>query len=116
MVDKVRKFDTGATRNVDENKYDYEGFLSPLSIEAFGEYMHQHRKQKDGSIRASDNWQKGIPKDVYMKSMFRHFVDLWKMHRGLIAINPDTQEPCTKKELLCALMFNVQGYLHEELK
>jgi hypothetical protein len=112
----IRKFDTGATRNVDNNKLDYEGFLSPLALEEFAKYMHSHRIQKDGTLRDSDNWQKGIQKDVYMKSLWRHFFDLWKLHRGLIAINPDTGQDFTKEELLCAIMFNVQGYLHEELK
>ncbi len=114
--EKVRQFSTGATRNLDNHKLDYEGFLSPIAIEAFAEYMNSHRLQKDGTLRASDNWQKGIPKEVYMKSMWRHFFDFWKMHRGLEAINPDNNKPFTKEELLCALMFNVQGYLHEELK
>ncbi len=113
---KVREFKTGATRNLDNNKLDFEGFLSPVAIEAFANYMHSHRLQKDGTCRDSDNWQKGIPKEVYMKSLWRHFFDFWKMHRGLQAINPDTNKPFTKEELLCAIMFNVQGYLHEELK
>jgi len=116
MVEEIRQFNTGATRNLDNNKLDYEGFLSPLVLEEFAKYMHAHRKQKDGTIRDSDNWQKGIPKEVYMKSMFRHFMDFWKMHRGNISINPDNSLPCTKEELLCAIMFNVQGYLHELLK
>lgn len=105
----MRKFDTGATRDVDTNKYDYEGFLSPLVVERFGEYMNKHRKQADGALRDSDNWQKGIPLDAYMKSGWRHFMDWWKQHRGLPG--GDTLE-----ESLCALLFNVQGYLHETLK
>jgi hypothetical protein len=113
---KIRTFKTGATRNLDEEKLDYEGFFSPLVLEEFAKYMHSHRKQKDGTFRSSDNWQKGIPKDVYMKSMFRHFMDIWKMHRGYKAINPDNKLPFTKKELLCAIMFNVQGYLFELLE
>ena len=57
----VRVFDTGATRDQDTTKPDFEGFLSPFVIERFGEYMSKHRVQVDGSIRDSDNWQKGIP-------------------------------------------------------
>jgi hypothetical protein len=100
----MRKFETGATRDDDTEKYDYEGFLHPLVIERFGEYMHKHRHQADGELRDSDNWQKGMPKDQYIKSLFRHFVDLWKSHRGY-----KTKE--TKEELCCAIMFNVMGYL-----
>lgn len=28
-ADKIRQFSTGATRNLDKSKLDYEGFLSP---------------------------------------------------------------------------------------
>lgn len=104
-----RKFETGAMRNVDTGKYDYEGFLSPLVIEALGAYMHFHRHLEDGTMRDSDNWQKGIPAPVYMKSAWRHFMDWWKYQRSL-----------SIKEgivfAICGLLFNAQGYLHELLK
>ena len=105
---QMRTFDTGATRDTETDKYDYEGFMSPLVVRRFGQYMHEHRVQADGTLRDSDNWQKGIPKDVYLKSAFRHFVDWWLYHRkhlvqGLI------------EDALCGLLFNVQGYLHELL-
>lgn len=105
----MRKFKSGATRNNNEGKFDYEGFLSPLVIEAYGKYMNKHRKQSDGKLRDSDNWQKGIPVDVYIKSAWRHFFDLWKEHRGI-----PTKDGID--EALCALLFNVMGYLHELLK
>ena len=105
----MRQFETGATRNVDENKYDYEGFLSPIALKAFAEYMHNNRVQADGKLRDSDNWQKGIPLDSYMKSMYRHFFSVWENHRGI----KSDEDIITS---LCALMFNVQGYLHEYLK
>jgi hypothetical protein len=69
----VRTFSTGATRDTDEGKLDFEGFLSPTVLKAFAEYMHEKRKMPDGSLRDSDNWQRGIPVDAYMKSMWRHF-------------------------------------------
>ena len=118
MSKKIRTFSTGATRNLDENKFDYEGFLSPIVLKRFAEYMHNHRRQADGSFRDSDNWQKGIPKDAYMKSMFRHFMDLWTLHRNPKAdfIRNPEGEDVDKSELLSALMFNVMGYLYEELK
>jgi len=102
----MRKFNTGATRDSEDNKNDYEGFLSPLVIERFGDYMTKHRVQPDGNLRDSDNWQKGIPKDAYMKSMWRHFLSVWKGHRS----------GSVPQEELCALLFNVMGLLHEELK
>jgi len=104
--DKTRKFPSGATRDMADNKPDYEGFLSPLVIKAYGEYMNKHRKQSDGKLRDSDNWQKGIPKDVYMKSMWRHFMDLWLEHRGYKSRDG-------LKEALNGLLFNVMGYYFE---
>ena len=106
---EVRKFETGATRDTDVGKYDYEGFYSPLVMERFAQYMNKHRKQSDGNLRDSDNWQKGIPLNAYMKSGYRHFFDWWKQHRGYKG--QDTLE-----ESLCALIFNAQGYLFELLK
>jgi hypothetical protein len=102
----LRQFDTGATRDTDEGKLDYEGFLCPYVLKRFGEYMNKNRVQADGNVRDSDNWQKGIPLDAYMKSAWRHFHDLWTAHRE----GDDVQEH------ICALMFNVMGYLHETLK
>lgn len=105
----MRKFESGATRNNDEESLDYEGFLSPLTLERYAEYMHSHRKQADGVMRASDNWQAGIPQTSYMKSMWRHFFDVWKIHRGYSC-------GVSEQEALCALLFNVMGMLHEVLK
>ena len=108
----MRQFGTGATRNSDEGKYDYEGFLSPLVIERYAQYMNKHRKQADGKLRNSDNWQNLFGEhhlDVCMKSAWRHFMDLWKQHRGYVG--QDTLE-----DSLCALLFNIQAYLFKILK
>lgn len=112
----IRTFETGATRNLDVNKLDFEGFYSPLAMESFAKYMHSHRMQKDGTLRAADNWQKGIGFDVYMKSMFRHFFDAWKIHRGHKALSPEDGHELTIDECLNGLSFNVNGYMHELLK
>ena len=53
---EMRNFDTGATRDTDKGKNDYEGFYSPLVVEAFGDYMTKHQLQADGKLRDSDNW------------------------------------------------------------
>lgn len=79
-------------------------------IRDFGRYMNTHRYQADGKVRDSDNWQKGIPMDQYMKSLFRHFVDLWDCHRN------GGCSPMTRRDLLAAVFFNTQGYWHEFLK
>lgn len=117
----VRQFSTGATRNADNNKLDYEGFNCPMAQRAFAEYMHSHRKQADGTIRDSANWQKGMGLDVYAKSLIRHIHDFHCLHRGWEITRPEDGKPMPpddehKLELLCAIWFNVQGYIHETLK
>lgn len=104
-----RYFEGGAYRDTETGKLDYEGFLSPAVLQKFAEYMNAHRVQSDGTLRPADNWQKGIPRDVYMKSMFRHFVDVWQAHRGL-------PTDATHLDALMALLFNVQGYAFELLR
>lgn len=116
MTKQVRQFETGATRDTDAGKPDYEGFLSPLVVERFGEYMNGHRVQSDGGQRASDNWQRGIPQPEYLRSAWRHLVDWWKLHRGYPTVDRKTGRSVILEEALCALLFNVQGYLHEVLK
>lgn len=105
----IREFATGATRDTDEGKLDYEAFLSPLVLACYAYHMDKHRRQRNGVMRDPDNWQKGIPKEAYMKSMWRHFMDVWRLHRGWSA--RDDLEGA-----LCALLFNVHGMLHEYLK
>jgi hypothetical protein len=108
-IDTIRKFDTGATRNTDTGKYDYEGFLHPLVLEAFAAYMHSNRRQRDGTYRDSDNWQKGIPLAVYIKSNWRHFVDLWKSQRGI-------RVPEGELGASAGVLFNTMGWMLERMK
>ena len=95
-------------------------------------------KQELAGICGTDlhNWQKGIPLNAYMKSGWRHFMDWWECHRGP-QYWPDYRdcdhecEDCNfidcdcadcfaidsgLEDALCALLFNVMGYLHEILK
>jgi hypothetical protein len=108
---EMRTFESGATRNTDEGKLDYEGFLSPVVLKLYAEYLNKHRKQADGKMRASDNWQSGIPIDVYMKSMLRHVFDVWTIHRDGTVIEND--EVVLTQDALCAVLFNAMGYLYE---
>jgi len=112
----VRKFGTGATRHVDDKKIDFEGHLSVLALREYGAYMHGHRVQADGTKRDSDNWQKGIPFDVYLKSLFRHTLDTWAIHRGVPTFDVKDGHEVDIKEALCGTIFNAFGYLHEFLK
>jgi hypothetical protein len=111
---KVRKFETGATRSSDAGRYDPEGFLSPIVIERYCEYMNAHRVQPDGSVRDSDNWQKGIPQTTYVKGLWRHWLHLWTRFRGYKVQDPLSTQ--SMEEDLCAILFNAQGLLFEILK
>ena len=107
----MREFESGATRDTDEGKLDYEGFLSPLVLKRYAQYMHKHRKQADGKLRDSDNWQKGFGDkhlDVCIKSLWRHFLDLWKEHRGL-----KSREGLD--DAIGGILFNLMAYYHKIL-
>ena len=109
MNTSVRKFETGATRGTDIGKLDYEAFLSPMVLERYAQYLHKHRKQSNDELRDGDNWQKGIPKNVYIKSAVRHLVTWWKEHRGHKSENGI-------EDAICGIIFNCMGYLFELLK
>lgn len=106
--ESMREFKTGATRDTDEGKLDYEGFISPVVLERYAQYMHEHQVQADGKLRDSDNWQKGMPRKAYIKSLWRHFMDVWKIMRGY-EVDVDIEDA------LCAMLFNVMGLMHEIL-
>lgn len=102
----MRTFDTGANRDTDHGKLDFEGFLSPAVLERYAEYMHGKRTLADGSVRDSDNWQKGIPISAYVKSLWRHFFAVWKSYRRGVVDMDDC----------CGALFNLMGLMHETLK
>jgi hypothetical protein len=106
----VRHFSGTATRDDDTGKLDYEGFLHPVVLQRYAEYMDRHRNTAEGR-READNWQDGMPIRAYMSSLWRHFMDLWLHHRGRgdKAVQPDLEE------VLCAVLFNVMGYLYQVL-
>ena len=96
-----REFDTGANRDTADGKLEYLGFLCPLAMKRFAEYMHRHRELADGTQRASDNWKKGIPVEVYHHSLLRHVMDVWLHHDGH---GDEASE--TLRDSLCAVIFN----------
>lgn len=106
-----RVFETGATRSPLGEKLQYEGYLSPLALKRFAEYMRKHQTQSDGTMRDSDNWQKGIPKGSLMDSAMRHFMDWWMHHRQY---QTHAAEPL--EEALCGLLFNCMAYLKAVLE
>jgi len=115
---ETRVFESGATRDAATEKLDYEGFLSPLVLAEFAKYMHKCRFRNiptGESIRKSDNWQLGIPREQYAKSLIRHVMEFWIQHRdamefGLLA----DEEKMT--DTLMAILFNVQGYMYERIQ
>ena len=81
-----------------------------MTIQHYAEFMHSHRALEDGSLRDSDNWQKGIPRAQLMKSLLRHVNDLHLHHRGYEDLAVETVQ-----DSLCAIVFNALGYLRHEL-
>ena len=131
----MRTFETGATRDTDGLKNDYEGFNNPLVEKEYGDYMNKHRVQADGNLRDSDNWQKGMGKSTMMKSLHRHQMDLWALHRGyyvykrrtpegeetIYYINkpetiPADYQVVTVEDSLGGIKFNTNGYWLEHIK
>jgi hypothetical protein len=115
---ETRTFATGATRDADTNKLAYEGFISPIVLRRYAEYMHMCRLRnipEGQTIRAPDNWQKGITRNAYAESGIRHMVEWWLIHDGFEA-RDEKGNVLALEDVLCAIMFNVMGYLFETLK
>jgi hypothetical protein len=116
MSETVRRFSSGATRDGKDGKINPEGALSPLVLRRFAEYMLEKQKLPDGTLRGADNWQLGIPRQAYMESICRHWLELWTAFRLMKTDKLGAQFiPEALEDLLCALFFNVQGLLHEVL-
>ncbi|KKM17301.1 hypothetical protein LCGC14_1677180 [marine sediment metagenome] len=109
----MREFDTGATRNTSDGKLGFVRALCPLVLERYVKYLDKHREQADGKFRPFDNWKKGIPDDVYLDSLGRHFFDVWKDHGKYIHKYRLSGEDV--EDSLCAVMFNAMGLLHNQL-
>jgi hypothetical protein len=131
--ENVRTFVSGATRSAATHKLDYEGFFNPLVLHTYAKYLHKHRKQENGAMRGSDNWQNGMPREEYMKSLLRHVHDLWCIHRGYFVYREkiegegeathvhirhmeETEGKCipvSRVDSICGIIFNAFGYLLE---
>jgi hypothetical protein len=108
----MRQFDTGATRDSEDGKLEPWGFSSALVEKRFSEYMHGHREQADGELRASNNWCNGIPTSAYWHSLSRHLNDLRLIAEGYSKY----AEEMDLETVLCAVKFNVDGLLYEVIK
>ena len=107
----MRQFETGANRDSEKGKLEYAGFLCPLVLKRFAEYMHGHRHLADGTLRDSGNWKKGMPQEVYYQSLMRHVMDAWLYRDG-----HGDEATETLEDSLCAVIFNAQGLLREVVK
>lgn len=117
-MSQTRQFETGATRDSDSSKLDYEGFISPLVDRRYAEYMHEYRLRNipnGQTIRSSDNWQKGMPLESYAKSLVRHVNEFRLIFDGFEAFD-EKGNKLFLEDVLCAIRFNVDGYLFELLK
>jgi hypothetical protein len=107
----TRQFESGATRDQDADKLHYEGYISPIVLLRYAIYMKKHEKMADGTTRAPDNWQKGIPKSAYIESLLRHVMTLWLDHDGYGYLSNESYQ-----DTLCAVIFNASGLLFEDYK
>lgn len=110
----LRTFDTGANRNSSDGKYDYAGFNNPLVDLSYAKYMHQHRKLEDGTLRDSDNWQKGIPPPELLKSFLRHVEDVRLIMMGVEVI--ENGKKVTLEHALNGCKFNNNALILNEVK
>lgn len=107
--DNSQKYDTGACRGDRSKKLNFIKTLSPLVLIEYAKYIKSFNvKEINGQVRDEDNWKLGIPRQDYIESKARHFIDTWMLHEGYI--EDDDNELLIK--CLCAELFNTQGYLH----
>lgn len=99
-----RQFKTGAIRDIDTHKEDYIETISWSAMKRYAQYM-TGKKKKYGE----GNFKKGIPIESYEQSMVRHIQKyLENKYEGG---NNEKEE-----DHLSAILFNVFGIIHEELK
>ena len=130
----MRKLKTGATRDSDNGKYEYLGFINPLCDYSFAKYMHKFRTMADGTKRESRNWQKGFGLEIPAQSLVRHLEDFKLLHEGFFvyeyrkdkiverrvykkkfAIPPPDHKEITFEDSLNAIRFNAEAYKLELL-
>ena len=101
---KVREFETGAIRDLDDTKEDYVETISWTAFKRYAQYM-TGKKMKYGA----GNFKKGIPIDSYEQSLLRHvqkYIEN-KYEEGVVEREEDH---------LAAMVFNIFGIMHEEAR
>jgi hypothetical protein len=107
----LEQFEKGATRTVCDDKLSYVKALSPIVLRRYVQYLANHRKQVDGTMREFDNWKRGIPVERYLDGLGRHFMTLWLVMDGFEIYDDLGQKDI--EDVLCAIIFNSMGMLHE---
>lgn len=100
----MREFETGAVRDSGEGKEDYIETISWSAFKRYAQYM-TGKKKKYGQ----GNFKKGIPIDSYEQSLVRH---LQKYLSNKYEDGNNEKE----EDHLSAILFNVFGIMHEELR
>jgi len=95
-------FATGAQRDTQEGKPNFYECLSPFAQWRYGLYM-----AKASAKYGADNWTKGIPIESYIKSLERHLLKLKAQLKYGIEMEPGVDHAA-------AIMFNIQGLMHEQ--
>ena|SRR5450631_3414633 len=110
-IPDIRTFATGATRSPLADKLEYDGYLNPLVLKRFAEYMRKHQTQSNGERRASDNWQLNIPMASLHDSKKRHDHDVWLHIKGYPEEATESME-----ESLCAAIFGNMAMLKQVME
>jgi len=98
----VRKFNSGAIRDLDTTKEDYVETISWTALKKYAQYM-TGKKNKYGQ----GNFKKGIPIDSYEQSMSRHVQKYFANKYEFGDCEPEERH-------IEAIIFNCFGILHEE--
>ena len=101
-MSEVRKFESGAIRDLDDSKEDYIETISWTAFKRYAKYM-TGKKARYGA----GNFKKGIPVSSYEQSLLRHIQKYLenKYEQGTVETDDDH---------LAACVFNIFGIMHEE--
>lgn len=96
----MRKFKSGAVRDSEIGKENLIEGISWLALKRFAKYM-----DKNALKYGRGNWKKGIPIDVYITSMARHFQKFLSEWEYGVCVE--------ESDHLSGIFFNLQGIMHE---
>ena len=109
----MRKFKTKATRDSDDGKINY-AHISAIADRMYCEYMHSNRIQKNGKLRAADNYKLGMPFKVFLKSFNGHLQDLKLLLEGVEVMEGKKQ--LTFFDAIMGIRFNLDGLMMETMR